>query len=234
MKINYAIIKCKENKLDFDYTEDLVNKGIKKEDIQEYEYDETKTLAYVKNQAIKYARKKKYNFIFLIEDDVLIKDINIFQKYIDLMFKYHIGVVYYGYYSNMNRVLENIPNPAVKVKIDNEQQMLLRVSNDSFIGIDLLRNTQLFDETFKMLEFNEYLRRCFEYKIIPFQGFYFEVEDSYKYFEYVNGHPVPKKNFNKENIESDKKYIDSDREHLTITYDSDASIILKYIKEIRG
>ncbi|MBW3020705.1 hypothetical protein KY334_05390, partial [Candidatus Woesearchaeota archaeon] len=107
----------------------------------------------------------------------------------------------------------------------------VRMPVDSMIGIDLTINGQKFDENFNALEFNEYLKRCKEFKLVPFNGFYFDVLDSWKYFGYTNGKDSKPKILDKMLIEADKKYVEQNKEKLTLVMENDANKILNYLIE---
>ena len=231
MKIKYAIIDCKEVKGSLH--DNLVEIGINTSDIQTYTYevDSTTTIAALKNQAIDDA--KGYQYLFIIENDLKIKNLDIFRHYINLMNDYQLGVVFYGYYGCTNRVLHDLPNPAVKVrKSEFHAQQLVRVPSDTFIGIDLSKNTQKFNSEFQVWEFNEFLKRCYEYKVLPFQGFYFDVNNSWEYFDYIDGNPKPKISMTKETLEHDQKLVKDNEPKFTLVFDGNANQIMEYIKQL--
>ena len=146
------------------------------------------------------------------------------------MNKYNLGVVFYGYHG-VNRVLEGTPNPSINVKLNGDtEQIFTRWPCDSVIGIDLRLNQQKFDETFNYLEFNEYLRRCKDLKIIPFSGFYFDVNNCWDYFDVCkNSQP---KITDKSKVENDRKYVSDNKEKMTLVMDNDCNKILDYIISI--
>ena len=239
-KILYAVFQCKEHNyietlesLDVDM-KDVIIFGSNDQSSNECEYVKTtedNSLAKYKNDAIKYARKNKYEYVFLIENDIVIKNNHIFDEYIALMDKYDLGMVFYGYYGPMNYAMNNIPNPALSVKDgDTHIQDFIRIPIDAFIGINLNKNDLLFDVKFHVMEFNEYLKRCGESKIIPFDGFYFEVVKSYDMIGYCSQGILPK-NITKENIESDNKYVKDNGEKFILKMSSNVNEVLDYLKE---
>jgi hypothetical protein len=222
--ICYAIIHCKEVSLNV--YDDLVKFGVSKEDIIEYSIN-NETLSKIKNNTIKYAKNKNYDFLFIIEDDIIIKDGSIFDKYISVMMEYKVGVVFYPYYSSFNRVLGNIPNPAVKVKFnENDYQQLARIPVDAFIGLNLKTNNILFDENYQMMEFNEYLKRCNDENIVPMNGFYFDVNNSWEYF---SDNVSRKINATKQSMINDKKLINDEN---TLVFDNNINKIYEYITSL--
>ena len=86
MKIIHAVFQCK----DFNYIETVESIDADDKDIiifgknentslnHRYFQIKDKTLAFYKNEAIKYAIKNKYDYIFLIENDIVIKNNYIF------------------------------------------------------------------------------------------------------------------------------------------------------------
>jgi len=229
-KIAYAVMICKGTVGD-KTCDRLIDTGVNKDDIRCYLYTGDKTLATLKNEAIKDA-EKEYDFLFMLDDDILVNSKDIFNKYVDLMLKYQTGVVYYGYYGNINRVLHNIPNPAVKVKNNEEYQFLNRMTSDAVVGIDLKRTNIKFDENYNIMEFNDFLKRCYDFKVVPMNGFYYDVNESWKYFSYVDGEHLKKRNITKENLESDYKYVEAEKVKRTLVFDDDVTKILKHITDV--
>jgi hypothetical protein len=96
---------------------------------------------------------------------------------------YDIGMIFYGYGKGCNRTLGIKPNPGVALQIDPLTELQVsRFVCDSMIGIDLRKHCELFDERLKFTYFKEYVARLATNKIIPFNGFFIDVEDSWKYF----------------------------------------------------
>ena len=149
------------------------------------------------------------------------------------MQKHNLGVIFYGYHGMSNRVLNHTPNPAVIVKIDQDHnQTFIRVPDDAVVGIDVRLNHQRFDEKFNVLEFNEYLKRCKQFKLVPFDGFYFEVEDSWKSFGYTKEKPLPKI-MDRKLVEQDQKYVADNREKLTLVMSTNANELLDYMSDYK-
>jgi len=239
-KTLYVILQCKEN----NYIETVESIKVDKKDIVvyadenqnkdlEYTYFNIgdKTLAYYKNHAIKYAREKGYSYVYLIENDIVIKDMDIFNKYTSLMDRYSLGVIFYGFYGPLNWVMGKLPNPSLEVKLKDETYTFIRMPTDVFIGINLNVNTQYFNEKFNVMEFNEYLKRCFEYKCLTFNGFYFDVFESWKYFDYCKKGILPKK-ITKQMLEDDKKYVQDNGDKFILKMSTNVNEVLNYLKKV--
>ena len=53
-------------------------------------------VGYCKNEAFKHLLSKKCEHIFIIEDDTVIKNIDVFKKYIDTAKAFNVGHLTYG------------------------------------------------------------------------------------------------------------------------------------------
>ena len=236
----YAVFQCKENNyietvesIKTSFTDDIIVYVDEKENKDlDYKYVtmSDKTLAHYKNNAIKYAKEHQYKYVFLIENDVVITDNAIFGKYIDLMEEYNLATVFYGFYGSLNTCMNDIPNPALNVTIsESVTQTFIRMPVDAFVGINIQINTQEFNETFNIMEYNEFLKRCHDYKILPFSGFYFEVYESWKYFSYCKNGILPKK-ITQEMLKADKKYVSDNGDKFILNMTSNVNEVLDYLK----
>jgi hypothetical protein len=139
-------------------------------------------VANAKNNIIAHARDKGVRYLFIIEDDVIVKDIRIFYEYINIMEKYNIGLTMYGY--GKHNVRYGVPNPVIRMATDNSDELTFnRIHCSEVMGIDLKNNDVLFDTTLDILEIEKYVKECAANKVIPFVGFYPDVYNSYEYFE---------------------------------------------------
>ena len=125
---------------------------------------------------------KSYDYLFLFDDILIPKMIEVFEKYIEKMQLFDLGMIFYGYGKGCNRALSVKANPGVVLQID--PGVTLQTSRficDSFIGLDLSK-VEPFDERFKLTYFREYVARLATKKLIPFNGFFIDINDSWAYF----------------------------------------------------
>jgi len=141
-------------------------------------------VAKCKNAMLKYALENGYNYCFLIEDDIKIIENNVFNGYIYLLECYDYAVTMFGYGSeNKNKVIGNKNNPAVIIKLENNKYIFSnRQPCSSFMVFKLTEDMVFFDERLEMLE-TEFLTKDLKKKgKIPFNGFFIDLPESWKYF----------------------------------------------------
>lgn len=103
-----------------------------------------------KNKALKYLLDKKCDYLFLIEDDIIIKDPNVFNKYIHYIETTGIQHLMFGYHGPANKK-DNKPIPRMVIEYGNDVNLAL---NFHCVGAfcvytkELLNDIGLFDETF--------------------------------------------------------------------------------------
>lgn len=185
-----------------------------------------------KNKIIDFAKEKypKAKYLFIIEDDVIVKDNSIFDKYIELMEKYELGVVFYGF--DRTNTLFKKPNPglAVTVSKEGEEVWFNRFPCTSVIGFDLEKNNVKFNENLMMIEIDVYMQECANAKLIPYNGFYFDIQDSFKYFERQD---IPTERLKtREAIAMDKKVLMDSKFEIVI--ESNADGLMKLLREKNG
>jgi hypothetical protein len=143
----------------------------------------TENVAASKNKILKYAQEKKVDYCFIIEDDMEVNDLFAFDLYIGLMRKYKLGFTMYGYGNSVNKVLENRPNPALMLKVSNSETVYItRFCCSSIMGFRISDSVLLFNEEMHGLETENLCKTASEFKQIPFNGFFFDISESWKYF----------------------------------------------------
>lgn len=80
------------------------------------EHEKNKNVGESKNDAMKYLLNKNCDFIFTIEDDIILKDPNIFNKYIDASRK--TGIQHFNFGFSQRENLDNNLNPIYKKIVD--------------------------------------------------------------------------------------------------------------------
>ena len=78
--------------------------------------DAVPSVAASKNIILKHAIDNKFDYCVIMEDDVIVKNNSIVQKYISMMKQFEINVAMNGYIK-ANTVLDNKPNPSVMARI---------------------------------------------------------------------------------------------------------------------
>jgi hypothetical protein len=233
MKTVYGILnwnrKC-DHLLDFFKDDEIIlctNNPIK-EDCKYSTIVADQNVAKCKNDIIKKAKDLNADFLFIVEDDVIINDKIVFEKYIKLMQEYELGVVYYGY-DGTNTILNGIPNPSLIIKLndDGKELFINRYICSSIVGIDLNNNKELFNENLLTLEHEEYFSKCAKNKIIEFEGFFFDIEQSWIYFDRIDC--AKERIQTVELAKQDNAYLKEDG--FKITYETNADKLLNYLAE---
>lgn len=182
-----------------------------------------------KNNIIKKAKELQGDYLFIIEDDIKILNTEIFNLYISKMQEYNLGVIFYGYGGKLNRAL-NKPNPIFKIKVgEDREEWINRYPVSSFCCIDL-NNDILFNESMLLLEFDVYIYSCYKANKIPFNGFYFDIPNSYNYLERLSCDTERVKT--QEIIQKDKILLKS--ENIELKLDSNADPLVDYLKQRHG
>ena len=135
------------------------------------------------NKIIDKANELGADHLFIIEDSIVVKDPTIFQKYLDMMKKFDLGLIFYGF-DKANRIFNAKPNPCIYLKMKNDEEVIFnRFISSGCLLIDLKKNKEKFDENLQALEFEDYIFRCKTLGHIPFNGFYLDVNKSWECFE---------------------------------------------------
>jgi hypothetical protein len=199
MKILYGILNYRRS---FDNTKELFDAvpAEKSEDVlilrkdslnfhdkktyKEFVKKPDKSVAKSKNMILKHAKENGYDFCFILEDDLIIKDETAFDNYITLMNELNYNVMFYGF-DNRNRVLNNIkPNPCLAIRVTDEREvfasrnpcstmMCFRISDDMI----------MFDESMQALELEFYLWDQLQAGGIRSFGFFPDIANSWQYFD---------------------------------------------------
>jgi len=138
------------------------------------------SIATCKNRLLKeFGHAKKYDYMFIIEDDAVINDFTIFTDYIKLMKQFNLGYINYGCGHETNTIF-GVHNPALILTgtKNSESYIFNRLPYAMITGYDLNINNLYYDESYKMIETKEYMIRLVEAKLIPFLGFYLDINDA--------------------------------------------------------
>lgn len=197
-----------------------------------YILDAVQNIAKCKNMIFDKARELKFNYLFILEDDVIVNNIEVFDKYIDLMSKYDLGVTMYSF-DKLNRAMNN-PNPSLKIILDEDgnEIWVVRYSCSSCWGIDITRSPYIiFDESVNIIENDLYLKTAYNNKHLPFYGFYFDIPHSNIYFDRMIDVPTERIK-TKEQIDLDMKY--TKEKSIDMTVKQTADDVINYIRKKIG
>lgn len=168
------------------------------------QHEKNKSVGASKNTALKYLMDKGYEHIFLIEDDMLIKDDNVFEEYIKhslisgikhLNFALHgpaNKVGNKGYEHITDRVdVDSRPNPKRIIPYDKDVSISLypnSVGSFSYYRREVILDIGFFDERFiNVWEHVEHTYRASLKNHHPFFWFFADITDSWKYITDIEG-----------------------------------------------
>jgi hypothetical protein len=172
------------------------------------QHAENMKVARTKNDAIKYLMDKNCEHIFLMEDDVIIKNPDVFQKYIDASSSsgiMHFNFAYQGPYNfkafesnaqNQKGLLERtfdeknaIPDPLLLIKYNTETCIALHracVGAFSYFHRSVIEKSGYFDEFFKnSWEHIEHTYRIIKDGFHPPFGWFADILDSQNYLSNI-------------------------------------------------
>ena len=143
-----------------------------------------KNIGASKNVILKHAMENDYDYCFIIEDDMIIKDDTVFDKYMKLIQTLDYNVLFYGF-DNKNRVLANIkPNPCINVIIDDNTGLCVnRSSCSSFMLFKVEKDMLLFNDNMIIFETDELLWRMKQNDKLQSYGFYPDIKESWLNFD---------------------------------------------------
>ena len=180
-----------------------------------------------KNKILQKAIDLKGDYLFLMEDDLALTKTEIVDEYVALMKKYELGFCFYGF-NNQNIVFKR-PNPSVLCHntSDGKNVICVRFPCDGFLVFDLSKIKDMrFNKSLQALELHEFLLQCVEEKLIPFNGFYFDVDKSYEAFE--NLQLPPSRIVTNELIKADETIMQSKH---SLDIENNVDKFLKYVVE---
>jgi hypothetical protein len=192
-----------------------------------YEFIEAdESIAVSKNKILKYALDNGYTHCFIIEDDLFIKDKIVFLEYLHVMERFDINIMMYGYHSNSNKVLDGRINPCMLISMKNETPYCInRFPCSGMILYRIFEDMTYFDERLKCMEHDFLLHDMFEHENYKFNGFIFDVYNSWKKFKKI---PLDKiKKMDQETIVQDKEV----RNVTEFTMSNNGDEIIQYVVE---
>ena len=138
-----------------------------------------------KNDALKYLIEKDCTLLFLIEDDIIIKNPDVFEKYINTAEVSGLWHLMYGYHGPANKINGNI-NPRTIIDYKDEKVALNQhcVGAFCFYHVNIIKKLGLMDEKFKNAwEHLEHSYRIVNAGLIPAYWWWPDVANSYDYLD---------------------------------------------------
>jgi hypothetical protein len=182
-----------------------------------------------KNLIVKKARELRYDYLFILEDDVVVKDMSIFDRYVRVMNMLDQGFIMYGFHGGDNRVYHRL-NPAIMIRLNDDLEMYFnRLPCTACIGFNLNTNPLLFDEDYIMTELGDYLQRCSDSGVFKTgNGFYADCVKSDECFLRVD---VPFKRVKtREMLDHDRKLMEEKKVQFKLEFNVDN--LVNYLKTL--
>lgn len=143
--------------------------------------DADDSIAVSKNNILRYALANGYTHCFIMEDDIFIKDKIIFIEYIQTMERFNLNIMMYGFHNNMNKVLNGKINPCMLISVKNQTPYCInRFPCSGLILFRVFEDMTYFDERLIVMEHDFLLHDMFVQQTYQFNGFIFDVYDSWK------------------------------------------------------
>jgi GT2 family glycosyltransferase len=141
-----------------------------------------------KNKAINHLLSKGCTDIFLMEDDIIIKNSGVFKQYINISNKTKLKHFMYGYHGPANKN-NGTPTPRLKVNYDSETSIALNlhcVGAFCYYTADLLDKVGINDEFFtNAWEHVEHSYRIVKQGYLPGYWWWPDLVDSYDYLDEI-------------------------------------------------
>lgn len=180
-----------------------------------------------KNRALRYLLHKNCDYIFLIEDDLIIKDHNVFDIYVKHMQVSGLQHLMYGYHGPANKK-NGKPAPRVVVEYKDNVQIALNLHCVGAFCVytkKLLDDIGLFDETYlNAWEHVDHSYLAVKKGYLPGYWWWPDVHESWRYIDEqacseVNSSIRPRKDW-QENIRNGAKHFESKHNVLPWTVES--------------
>ncbi len=183
-----------------------------------------KSIAKSKNKILEYAIEHGYEYCFIIEDDLIIKEERAFNEYLNLMDALKYPVLFYPF-DKRNRVINNIrPNPCLAVRVEDDIEVYVaRIPCTSLILFKIDKDMKMFDTNFKILELEHYLLDLKESGDMKSYGFFPDIAMSWRCFD--NTGEDKERVVTKEMGEADMRY-----KEVKFNLDMDADAFLKFLQ----
>jgi hypothetical protein len=119
------------------------------------------------------------DYVVFKNKNLQILDSSIIDRYVEKMSEYDLCCMFYAFNDRSNMVLDNVVNYAMELTVaDDKKEYFVRFPAFDYVVVDIRKDVPKFREDLAMLDFNIWLQDCVEKKLLPFNGIYFELEDS--------------------------------------------------------
>lgn len=149
------------------------------------QHETNKGVGISKNDALKFLIEKDCTHLFLIEDDILIEDKNIFKKYIDAVNITGMKHFMFGYHGPANKDINFKPNPRLIVDYSDDCKIAFNVhcvGAFCYYHKSVIDKVGLMDEKYKNAwEHVDHSLAIVRKGIIPAYWWWPDLADSYKY-----------------------------------------------------
>ena len=151
-------------------------------------HKQNKGVGVSKNDALEYMMKEGCEHLFLIEDDIFIKDKNVFEKYIAAAHETGLWHMMFGYHGPANKTeSKGQPVPRVVVDYDNDIKIALNrhcVGAFGYYHKGVIKNAGLFDDTYKNVwEHVDHSYTIAKLGLVPAYWWWPDLADSYNYLD---------------------------------------------------
>ena len=140
-----------------------------------------------KNKAMQHLLNCDCEHIFLIEDDIIIKDSKVFEKYIDTACQTGLWHLMFGYHGPANKAPNKKPSPRLIIDYNNDCKVALNyhcVGAFCYYHKGVLNNVGLMDEQFNNAwEHVDHSLQIVKKGLIPGYWWWPDVANSYDYLD---------------------------------------------------
>jgi glycosyltransferase involved in cell wall biosynthesis len=150
------------------------------------QHEQNKGVGISKNEAMQYLLDEGCEHIFLIEDDIIIKDSTVFKKYIDTAAASGLWHLMYGYHGPANKTPDKRVNPRAIIDYKDHKVALNQhcVGAFCYYHKGVLKNIGLMDEVFKNAwEHVEHSYQIVKAGLLPGYWWWPDVANSYDYLD---------------------------------------------------
>lgn len=153
-----------------------------------------KCVAAAKNTALKYLIDQGCEYLFIIEDDILVKDEDVFNKYIETANITGVQHLMYGYHGPANKkpgTQQVNPRLVIKYKDESDNKVDLWLNTHCVGGFcyyhaGVIKNVGYMDENFKNAwEHVEHSYRIVKAGLLPAYWFWPDIAESPKYLDEI-------------------------------------------------
>lgn len=239
-----SVIKAREELIDnINLTVVVVNDGdLYDVDVQNYpviQHEKNMGVAKTKNDALTFLFNSDCDYMFLIEDDIIIKDSKVFEKYIELHKISGIDHFNYGYHGPANKK-NGQPNPRLMINYGDKAKIALNlhcVGAFSFYSKQCLKAIGLLDEAFiNAWEHVEHTYNLIKAGYHPPFWWFADLADSYEYLDELacseNNSTIRSRTDWQQNIQNGLQHFYS--KHATTPtqiYDVTKDVAIQYLKK---